>query len=108
MTVAELLGRISGAELAEWMAYERAHGPLGPSRGDWQAALLASTIVNVNRGKKSRIAKIGDFLLAWRGGGDAASTAEETERVGRMLASRLGGTWTEATVRRATGGEGGS
>jgi hypothetical protein len=100
MTVAELLGRISSDELTEWQAYERAHGPLGPVRGDWQAALIASTIVAVNKGKRGRRPKLQDFLLAWKDG--SAADPIETERIGRMLASRLGGTWTEAQV---TGGE---
>jgi hypothetical protein len=91
MTVAEMLSRISGQELADWEAYETAHGPLGPVRGDWQAALIASTIANVNRAKKSRPAKIAEFMLGWKRGG---SSDEETERVGRMLAERLGGEWT--------------
>jgi len=101
MTVAELLARMSGQELADWQAYERATGPLGPVRGDWQTALLASTLVNINRGKKSRVAKVKDFLLSWKTSGQVMS-AEETEATGRMLASRLGGTWTEAPAR---GGE---
>lgn len=99
MTVAEMLARISGQELADWEAYETAHGPLGPARADWLAALVASTIVNVNRGKKSRPAKLAEFLLKWKRGG---STDEETERLGKMLAERLGGEWTEAPAR---GGE---
>jgi hypothetical protein len=96
MTVAELLGRMSGAELADWQAYEAAHGPLGPIRGDWQAATIAATIANANRGKRGRVAKVKDFLLEWKGGAGSAMSAIETERVGRLLASRLGGTWTEA------------
>lgn len=100
MTVAELLDRISSDELTQWQAYELAHGPLGPLRGDWQAALIASTLVAVNRTKKGRQPKVADFLLAWKG--NEAQDPKETERVGRMLASRLGGTWTEATV---VGGE---
>ena len=91
MTVAEMLGRMSGQELAEWEAYETAHGPLGPVRGDWQAALIASVIANVNRGKKSRPAKVTEFLLAWKRGG---TTDEETERLGKLLAEQLGGEWT--------------
>ena len=86
---------MSSDELTEWQAYERAHGPLGPLRGDWQAALIASTLVAVNRGKKGKRPKVADFLLAWKNSGAAADPAE-MEKIGRMLASRLGGTWTEA------------
>lgn len=101
MTVAEMLGRMSGQELADWQAYERAHGPLGPVRGDWQAASIAAMVANANRGKRGKRIKIGDLLLKWKGEGETSSP-EEMERTGRMLASRLGGTWTEAPVR---GGE---
>ncbi|GAA3223280.1 phage tail assembly protein T [Actinocorallia longicatena] len=64
MTVAELLARISSAEITEWAAYEEIAGPLGPARGDIQTALVASTIANANRGKGPK-AKIKDFLLTW-------------------------------------------
>lgn len=101
MTVAELLGRMSGAELADWQAYEAAHGPLGPVRGDWQAAQIVTMIANANRGKRGKVVKIKDMMLAWRGSG-TVSSPEDMERTGKMLASRLGGTWTEAPVR---GGE---
>ena len=57
MTVAELLARMSGEELTDWQAYERAHGPLGPARSDWHAALIAAMLVNVNRGKKGKAAQ---------------------------------------------------
>lgn len=96
MPVAEMLGRISGDELTEWQAYERAHGPLGAVRGDWQAALIASTIVAMNQGKRGKRRKVSDFLLEWKG--SKASDPAEMEKIGRMLASRLGGTWTEARV----------
>lgn len=96
MPVAEMLSRMSGDELTEWQAYERAHGPLGPLRGDWQAALIASTIVAMNRGKKGKRHKVSDFLLEWKDG--TASDPREMEKIGKMLASRLGGTWTEAPV----------
>lgn len=46
------------------MAYERVAGPLGGERGDVQAALIATTVANANRGKGRR-AKLKDFLLRW-------------------------------------------
>jgi hypothetical protein len=101
MTVAELLARMSGEELTDWQAYERAHGPLGPARADWHAALITSMLVNVNRGKKGKPAQPKDFLLAFKSASEA-SDPEELERVGRMLASQLGGEWTDAP---AEGGE---
>lgn len=105
MTVAELLGRISSEELTEWMAYELAEGPLGPARGDWHAALVASNAMNIARRGKGRTAKVTDFLLKWttRGKSSSSATAASSEAMGKMLASRLGGTWTEG--RKTTGGE---
>lgn len=100
MTVAELLDRISGEELTEWMAYEAATGPLGPSRGDWLAALVASVVVNTARGRKGREAKVTDFLLKWK---TAAPAGPPSEMLGQMLARRFGGTWDPGAS--ATGGE---
>ena len=39
MTVSELLARIDSYELSEWVAYERAFGPLG---SEWRDETLAS------------------------------------------------------------------
>ena len=90
-----MLSRMSGEELTDWQAYEMAHGPLGPVRGDWHAALIASTLVAVNRGKKGKRPKVEDFLLDWKSR-EALADPLEMEKVGKMLASRLGGTWTDA------------
>lgn len=107
MTVTELLGRMSGQELADWMAYEELRGPLGPARGDWQAAVVASTIANVNRGKRGKRVKVADLLLKWRSSRLGRQSAEEMEAVGRDLAMRLGGEWTEGPAREGvtTGGD---
>lgn len=64
MPVSELLERVSPRELLEWEAYERVAGPLGPHRGDIQAAVVASTVANVNRGK-GRPLPIQDFIPEW-------------------------------------------
>lgn len=65
MTVGELLDRISSTELAEWAVYERDYGPLGPSRHDHLAALVASTVANT-ASSKTRF-KPADFLPKWGG-----------------------------------------
>lgn len=100
MTVAEMLDRISGEELTEWMAYEQAHGPLGPSRGDWLAALVASVVANTARGRRGRQAKVSDFLLKWQAAKPAGAPSEQ---LGKMLARQFGGTWEDG--HSATGGE---
>lgn len=65
MTVADLDSRLGSAELTEWMAYENMTGPLGRRRQDLQAATIAATIANANRGKKGKKAKIADFLIPY-------------------------------------------
>lgn len=65
MTVRELLDRIDSREIAEWMAYERIAGPLGGERLDVAAGIVASTVANANRDKKSKVAKITDFMPTW-------------------------------------------
>ncbi|MFW6034562.1 MAG: phage tail assembly protein T [bacterium] len=89
MTVADLLGRISSRELAEWMAYERAFGPLGGERGDYQAALVAQTVANANRGKKQRVRKLSDFLLRWS---RQRQSPQQQLEIMRRVVARAGGT----------------
>lgn len=86
MPVGELLARCSSRELTEWMAYEREHGPIGPERGDWQAANVAYTTAVMLAGKKGRKLKMRDFLLRW--GGRKRHTPEEMLNAFRALAAR--------------------
>ncbi|WP_052336699.1 phage tail assembly protein T [Nocardioides alkalitolerans] len=65
MTVREMLDRLTSYELAEWAAYEKVSGPLGPARLDQLAALIASTIANVNRGKNKAPHKLSSFVPKW-------------------------------------------
>jgi hypothetical protein len=65
MTVADLDNRLSSAELTEWIAFERMTGPLGRRRNDIQAATIAATIANANRGKGGRKFKMTDFLIPY-------------------------------------------
>lgn len=76
MTVAELLARISSREISEWLAYERIAGPIGPARADIQAAIIASNIVNVNRGKGKRPSTPKDFIPEWDRGAREQSPDE--------------------------------
>ncbi|MFJ6386452.1 DUF4035 domain-containing protein [Streptomyces sp. NPDC091972] len=64
MTVADLDMRLGSAELTEWMAYEKITGPLGRRRHDIQAATIASTVANANRGRGKRFA-VHDFIPAY-------------------------------------------
>lgn len=65
MTVADLDSRLDSAELTEWMAFENMTGPLGRRRYDIQAATIAATIANGNRGKGGRKFKLSDFLIPY-------------------------------------------
>ena len=49
-TRAELLATLTSSELSAWMAFSRIE-PIGYARGDLQAAIIASTVANVNRKK---------------------------------------------------------
>ncbi|MFE9737344.1 hypothetical protein [Streptomyces sp. NPDC006477] len=63
--MAELLARITSAELTEWMAYEQIAGPLGPERLDLLHAITAATIANTARGKDQPPYEPRDFLPRW-------------------------------------------
>lgn len=65
MPVDEMLARMTSTEVTEWMAYERVAGHLGPARADVQAAIVAATIANANRGKRGRRFKIQNFIPKW-------------------------------------------
>lgn len=69
MTVAELDYRLDSSELTEWMAYENMTGPLGRRRQDIQAATIAATIANANRGKGGKKFKMSDFLIPYEESG---------------------------------------
>ncbi|WP_154899580.1 phage tail assembly protein T [Serratia ficaria] len=63
-TVAEAQERLSLSEFRLWMKYRSKYGSLNPMmRTEWGAALVASTIANVNRGKDSPPYCIADFSL---------------------------------------------
>ena len=61
MTVQELLHRMSARELTEWMAYYSLE-PFGEERGDMRAGIVASTLFNINRGKKAKPTTPYDFM----------------------------------------------
>lgn len=90
MTVRRLLAETDSHELAEWMAFERVNGPLGGERSDFQAALIASTVVNAQRTKGSPIAQVSDFLPEWDP--KPPQTWEEQYDIVRALNRALGGT----------------
>jgi hypothetical protein len=66
--------------------YEREFGPLGPERGDWQAALVAHTVATMLSSGKGSRPRITDFLLRWAP--RRRQTAEEQLNIFRALASQ--------------------
>lgn len=67
-------------------------GPVGPPRSDLQAAIVASTVYNMQRGKGSRAAKPADFIPKWDRGRRA--TPEELWQQAMAANAAVGGTIT--------------
>jgi hypothetical protein len=89
MTVADLDSRLDSYELTEWMVFEQMTGPLGRRRGDIQAATIAATIANANRGKGGRKFKMTDFLIPY--GEAGRKTPEQMLAAIRDINRSLGG-----------------
>lgn len=87
MTVADLDARMGSAELTEWMAVERITGPFGRRRADIQAATIAATVANANRGKGKRF-KVSDFLLPY---GAERKSPEDLLATIRSINQSMGG-----------------
>src|SRR5574343_716546 len=60
-TVRELLPALTERELTEWAAFALEE-PIGGRRGDYQAAVVASTIAAVNRRKGGKNLSLDDFV----------------------------------------------
>lgn len=73
MTVAELSSRMGAREFVTWQIL---HGinPGGQTRDDWRSALMTAELVNMWRDKKSRPAKVSDFLLEFKDGDASQGT----------------------------------
>ncbi len=61
MSVARTKREISSPEFVRWQAYYELE-PFGEERADLRAGIVASTIVNVQRGKGQRAVKATDFM----------------------------------------------
>ena len=57
----ELYSRLTSQEITDWFAFYSLD-PWGGQRGDIQAAIIASTIANVNRSKDSKPMTPADFM----------------------------------------------
>lgn len=63
-TIAEWQEVMSSEEFCEWIAYYEMN-PFGPKRDDYQAALIAKTIAQVNA-PKGKVFKLDDFMLSFK------------------------------------------
>jgi hypothetical protein len=68
-------------ELTEWMAFDLVE-PIGGRRSDFQAAIIASTVANVNRGK-GRVLKPDDFIPEY------GATADREAELSAWLSQRV-------------------
>lgn len=61
MSVRRAMAEIDSAEFSEWMAYYRLD-PQGQDRADLRAGIVASTVANASRGRKTRAFRPKDFM----------------------------------------------
>ncbi len=90
MTVSEMLSRMSGRELSDWEAYYRLE-PFGAERGDLQAGIVASTLINAFQRKGNKPMQPSDFLLQFSPGPRKAQDwTQMLDTVKALAASGLG------------------
>jgi hypothetical protein len=87
MPRAEMLARMSSAELTEWIAFANLE-PFGSEAGYLGHAIVASTIANVNRGKNKKAYKPEDFMPAFE---KKQQTVDEMLQFASMMSVGLGG-----------------
>ena len=97
-----MLARMSGRELAEWVAFD-AIDPIGAGRGDLQAAIVASTIANVWRPKNKRAYKIQDFIPKFKRPKKRRQTWQQQLTMVEMLNAAFGGRDLRGSNRGKTG-----
>ena len=83
-TPGELEAELTSAEFAEFMADHRM-GPWGETRGDIQAAVVASTIANVNRGPKTAAFELSDFIPKYGARDEAPPTEMDPQEFLRQI-----------------------
>lgn len=82
---------ISSAEFAEWMAYDRLE-PIGPRRADLNAAIIAASVYNARRTKRSdKVADPKQFMPTYWKPEPEPATAEEMFEQVKALNAMLGG-----------------
>lgn len=97
MPVGEMLGRMSSAEITEWLAFYQLE-PFGGERDDLRTGIVAATVANVNRDpkKQKRPFEASDFMPVFPGvgedrGGRREKSPEELRRKWEMVVAAFGG-----------------
>jgi len=99
-TVRELLGVLDSRELTEWMAFDAVE-PIGGRRGDVQAAVVASTMANIWRGKDGKALGVQDFLPEYGPRVRREQKPDVTAFIGQL--SAMG--WMDASGTAAAAGD---
>lgn len=83
-------------ELTYWMAFQEIEGPIGQTRDDILAAMIAERITTMQGGKKAKKVKITDFIMKWGGGKKKTEqqTPEQQKSILKALTSRFKGSFT--------------
>lgn len=89
MTVSEMLDRMDSEEVVAWMAYEKLE-PFGEARADMRAAMITSTLANVNRGAKQKPFTLKDFMFDFDGQWMAASSSDQATSKAERGADSIG------------------
>ena len=85
---AEMLARMSSAELSEWVAFSTLE-PFGAEASYFGHAITASTIANVNRQKGQRVYKVDEFVPKFER--KKAQSVDQMLQVAEMMTIGLGG-----------------
>lgn len=85
MSVRAAQREVNSREFTEWRAFDRI-SPLTDRRIDYNAAMVAATIVNVMTDERTTV-KVSDLVLDF--GGKTRSTPEEIERKALAIAKRI-------------------
>lgn len=99
MSVRAVQREVNSREFTEWRAFDRI-SPLRDLRLDYNAAMIAATIVNVMTDRRTTV-KVSDLVLDF--GGKVRSTPEEIERKALIIAEKINAA--QAEKEKENGGD---
>ncbi len=84
-----MLANMSSRLFLEWIAYDRVE-PFGPWREDIRAGIVASTVANVNRSKKTDAYTPNDFVPEFKMKeiNSSVSMLDKVQMIARALGAR--------------------